>query len=160
VVIDALEPLVRQSRTTCIPPRCVFLEAFALVLVGTAACSPCSTNRDFSISLAKDSGERVPRHSGGLVRRLRWCLVGHSDDWLAPDRQPGVDHRRTVRLHDASGAAGYRRHVAGGEWLCPGVLTLDPGSCQLPCQVAWSGPCPAGRRYARAKLFRTLIEWQ
>jgi hypothetical protein len=56
VVIDALEPLVRQSRTTCIPPRCVFLEAFALVLVGTAACSPCSTNRDFSISLAKDSG--------------------------------------------------------------------------------------------------------
>ena len=59
----------------------------------------------------------LTHHGGGVVRRPRGCLVRRPDHGLARGRQPGADHRRTVRLNDASGAAGYRRHLAGGKRL-------------------------------------------
>ena len=72
-VIDALEPSVRQSRTTCMPPRRLFLGALAALLLGTAACAPCG--QDFALSLAKDSGgETSP------ITAAEWFAV-HGGVW-------------------------------------------------------------------------------
>jgi hypothetical protein len=66
---------MRQFHTTCMPPRRLFLGAFAVVLVGTAACSPCSNSRGFSLSLAKDSGEET-----SPITTAEWFAV-HGGVW-------------------------------------------------------------------------------
>ncbi len=72
---NPLEPSVRRLRTTYMSPRRLFLGALAVVLVGTAACSPCSQGRGFSLSLAKDSGgESSP------ITAAEWFAV-HGGVW-------------------------------------------------------------------------------
>ena len=59
---------------TSMPPR-LLLGALAVVLLGTAACSPCSDGREFSLSLVKDSGgESSP------VTAAEWFAV-HGGVW-------------------------------------------------------------------------------
>ena len=56
------------------PPR-LLLGALVVVLAGTAACSPCSHGRGFSVSLAKDSGgETSP------IAAAEWFAV-HGGVW-------------------------------------------------------------------------------
>ena len=72
-MIDALEPPQIQLRTTCMPTRRLFLGAFAVILVGTAACAPCG--QAFALSLAKDSGgETSP------ITAAEWFAV-HGGVW-------------------------------------------------------------------------------
>jgi hypothetical protein len=72
-VIDALEPSVRQSPTTCMPPRRLFLGALAALLLGTAACAPCG--QGFALSLANGSGgETSP------ITAAEWFAV-HGGVW-------------------------------------------------------------------------------
>jgi hypothetical protein len=103
-------------------PRHLFLGALAVVLAGTAACSPCSQGRGFSISLANDTGgESSP------VTAAEWFAV-HGGVWSdipttgwhtigSPEPTTSVQSG-SMTLQVVQGADGTWQVVSGSDQAC------------------------------------------
>jgi hypothetical protein len=87
------------------PPR-LLLGALVVVLAGTAACSPCSHGRGFSVSLVKDSGgETSPIPTTG------WHVIG------SPGPTTNVQSG-SMTLQVVQGTDGTWQVVSGSEPVC------------------------------------------
>ena len=103
-------------------PHRLLLGGLVVVLAGTAACSPCSHGRGFSLSLAKDSGgETSP------IAAAEWFAV-HGGVWSdipttgwhvtgSPGPTTNVQSG-PMTLHAVQGTDGTWQVVGGSDPVC------------------------------------------